>query len=232
MRHFCGELTGLRLLMADELDLIAGGNGQDTDDIPEDEEIVVTGRRIKMIDPTGYFGPIEYDMPQSGSGSDFNYGDEDDEPCPTERSELDEALANLAAGSPTASAIIAAAKSNSVNIIIVNVQDSDGYDDVFYNNSTKTIYWDPFAAASGTNSYNGEGYAEAPTMTLMHELVHWSNPTLSEFDVIRITNEIAREMNSSGSSFYVNRSDHAGQGYYTVNDTDSSTYNLVRPGCP
>lgn len=35
MRHFSGELDGLRLLMADELELIAGGDGEDTDDVPE-----------------------------------------------------------------------------------------------------------------------------------------------------------------------------------------------------
>jgi hypothetical protein len=47
MRHFSGELEGLRLLMADELDLIAGGDGEDTDDQPQPpptelEQIVVT----------------------------------------------------------------------------------------------------------------------------------------------------------------------------------------------
>lgn len=36
MRHFSGEFEGVRLLMADELDLIAGGEGEDTDDVPED----------------------------------------------------------------------------------------------------------------------------------------------------------------------------------------------------
>lgn len=35
MRHFSGEFGGLRLLMADELDLIAGGEGEDTDDVPD-----------------------------------------------------------------------------------------------------------------------------------------------------------------------------------------------------
>lgn len=35
MRHFSGELDGLRLLMADELDLIAGGDGEDTDENPQ-----------------------------------------------------------------------------------------------------------------------------------------------------------------------------------------------------
>lgn len=35
MRHFSGEFEGIRLLMADELDLITGGEGEDTDDIQE-----------------------------------------------------------------------------------------------------------------------------------------------------------------------------------------------------
>lgn len=36
MRHFSGEFEGIRPLMADELDLIAGGEGEDTDDVPAD----------------------------------------------------------------------------------------------------------------------------------------------------------------------------------------------------
>ena len=32
MRHFSGDLQGLRLLMEDELELVAGGDGEDTDD--------------------------------------------------------------------------------------------------------------------------------------------------------------------------------------------------------
>lgn len=35
MRHFSGEFEGVRLLMADELDRIAGGEGEDTDEVPE-----------------------------------------------------------------------------------------------------------------------------------------------------------------------------------------------------
>lgn len=34
MRHFTEELVGVRLLLEDELDLIAGGDGEDTDDNP------------------------------------------------------------------------------------------------------------------------------------------------------------------------------------------------------
>ena len=51
MRHFSGEFEGIRLLMADELDAIAGGDGEDTDDNtpppPPDQinEIVVTAGR-------------------------------------------------------------------------------------------------------------------------------------------------------------------------------------------
>ena len=35
MRHFSGEFEGVRLLMEDELDLIAGGHENDGDDIPD-----------------------------------------------------------------------------------------------------------------------------------------------------------------------------------------------------
>lgn len=36
MRHFSGEFEGIRPLMADELNLIAGGEGEDTDDVQTD----------------------------------------------------------------------------------------------------------------------------------------------------------------------------------------------------
>jgi len=42
LRHFSGEMDGLRLLMADELDFIAGGDGEDTDDVTTVDEITVT----------------------------------------------------------------------------------------------------------------------------------------------------------------------------------------------
>lgn len=48
MRHFSGEFSGFRPLMLEELDVIAGGDGDDTDDVPtpiEPEEIVVNGIR-------------------------------------------------------------------------------------------------------------------------------------------------------------------------------------------
>ena len=53
MRHYSGEFEGIRLLMLDELDAIAGGDGEDTDDI------VVTGRRplppsVPLPPPGGY----------------------------------------------------------------------------------------------------------------------------------------------------------------------------------
>lgn len=37
MRHFSGELDGMRLLMADELEKVAGGDAEDGDDVPETE---------------------------------------------------------------------------------------------------------------------------------------------------------------------------------------------------
>jgi len=36
MRHFSGEFEGIRLLMLDELEAIAGGDGEDTDSPPND----------------------------------------------------------------------------------------------------------------------------------------------------------------------------------------------------
>ena len=39
MRHFSGEFEGVRLLMSDELDLIAGGDGEDTDDVPPPKDL-------------------------------------------------------------------------------------------------------------------------------------------------------------------------------------------------
>lgn len=53
MRHFSGEFEGVRLLMADELDMIAGGDGEDTDDVQEPQEpaeIVVNGIRQDQVD--------------------------------------------------------------------------------------------------------------------------------------------------------------------------------------
>jgi len=53
MRHFSGEFEGIRLLMEDELDLIAGGEGEDTDDVQRPDlvnepDIVVNGKRFKQ----------------------------------------------------------------------------------------------------------------------------------------------------------------------------------------
>lgn len=72
MRHFSGEFEGIRLLMLDELDMISGGDGEDTDDVPQPpppadaDDIVVTARRYHSSwTPTsggGYSG--------GGSGSD------------------------------------------------------------------------------------------------------------------------------------------------------------------
>ena len=55
MRHFSGELDGLRLLMADELDLIAGGDGEDTDDVTTLPPVIVTA-----TPPPGYSGVGQY----------------------------------------------------------------------------------------------------------------------------------------------------------------------------
>lgn len=52
MRHFSGEFTGLRLLMEDELELIAGGDGEDGDELPEPAklpEIIVKATADKTV---------------------------------------------------------------------------------------------------------------------------------------------------------------------------------------
>jgi len=41
MRYFSGEFKGVRVLLADELDQISGGQGEDTDDVTTLEEIIV-----------------------------------------------------------------------------------------------------------------------------------------------------------------------------------------------
>lgn len=79
MRHFSGEICGLRLLMEDELDLIAGGEGEDTDDVPppppeQVDEIVVTGHRVK----TDYdVGQLFRFLGTGDSLSGGNYGGDD-----------------------------------------------------------------------------------------------------------------------------------------------------------
>jgi hypothetical protein len=239
MRHFSGEFEGVRLLMLDELDAIVGGDGEDTDDVQtppadpgDNEEIVVTGRRIQMfyIDMP-WAPPITFDLPSDPDPAPGQFQVMGD-PCPTARSELTEALDNLSAGSPTAAAMIQAAKDSFVRIELIRTDATSGVTEDGYANGTKTIYWDPFSAASGQNS-NGSFYAESPTMALMHEIAHWANPSLSEADIMRFTNEIAREMNTNlGTNYGTNRDNHTGS-YYIVTDTDSTSWDLAnhRPGC-
>lgn len=237
MRHFSGEFEGIRLLMLDELDAIVGGEGEDTDDVPtpdpnDNEEIVVTGRRIQMYAPSSPSAPpIIFDLPPDtdpAAGQFQVMGD----PCPTARSELNEALDNLAAGSTIAAAMIQAAKESFVRIDLIRTDATSGVRDDVYDPNTKTIHWDPFSASSGQNS-NGSFYYESPTMALMHEVAHWANPNASEADIMRFTNEIARQMNATlGTNYGTNRDIHAGS-YFIVDDTDSAYFDLgkVRPGC-
>lgn len=75
MRHFSGEFSGIRLLMADELAQIAGGDGEDTDDVapPAVEEVVVTA--------PSYTYPI-YPVPEpviGGGGGDGGSGNPEDD---------------------------------------------------------------------------------------------------------------------------------------------------------
>ncbi|AOH85620.1 hypothetical protein AWL63_18435 [Sphingomonas panacis] len=218
--------------MLDELDAIAGGEGEDTDEVADpDEEIVVTGRRITMTPINLNLPPIIIDLPPDYDPDPGQLGITGD-PCPVVRSELNEALSNLEAGSPTGALIIAAARESYVNINLMQI--GVNYADDFYDDWTKTIYWDPFSALSGVNSDGVTYFAESPTMLLMHELVHWANPQLGHEGVWRLTNEIAREMNANtGTSHGTNR-DNGGGSNYIVTDTDSTNWpglGVARPGC-
>lgn len=77
MRQFTDDMQGLRLLMADELDLVAGGNGQDTDDTTV-EGITVWGENPAdvgsgwfVFDLLGWggFGSLNDCAPQSGGAT-------------------------------------------------------------------------------------------------------------------------------------------------------------------
>lgn len=85
MRHFSGELDGLRLLMADELDLVAGGDGEDTDDNPV-AEITVTGSYNAGAQPISpfSFGSYYYGGgygTSTGPGGDQQMLPANDTPC-------------------------------------------------------------------------------------------------------------------------------------------------------
>lgn len=241
MRHFSGEFQGLRLLMGDELDAIAGGDGEDTDDVqtdPNDEEIVVTGRTITMIpNPALLLPPITYTMPEDpdpNTGGQFQVLGDD---CPTARNELQEALSTLRIGSPTAAAIIAAAEQSYMRIELTrSATPADAV--IQYNDGSKTVSWDPFVAVGGVNS-NGTTYSISPTMALAHELVHWSIPGAgdSEATVMRLANEIAREMNAyyGTGTFDTSRDVYGSTSKIFVKDAnnDDRKWNLgdTRPGC-
>jgi hypothetical protein len=76
MRHFSGDFDGLRLLMEDELDFIAGGEGEDGDELSTLPEIVV----IAKPDRTEWFMPNHLSW---GGGPDIN---SPDGPEPTDAS--------------------------------------------------------------------------------------------------------------------------------------------------
>lgn len=231
MRHFSGEFEGIRLLMADELDLIAGGEGEDTDDVPppppEEPDIVVTGRRITSAPVPGFTGPIIIDLPPDPDPEqpdDFDLIDD----CTTTRNELNEAMNNLQAGSPAAAAIIAAARQSGLDIKLIREDTTSNV--TSYNPTTGVLSWDPFSAATGIN-YNNTQYTLTPTMSLAHELIHWANPNLTEIEVIRVANEIAKEMNKNmGWNFDTQRDRHYAEDTYNVSDTDATSAG-TRPAC-
>lgn len=88
MRHFSGEFSGIRLLMSDELLEIAGGEGEDTDDVPppppEPDEIVVNGQRLPnnfYYSPPIVTGGGGFGGGGGGNGPEDDYRDAPDTPC-------------------------------------------------------------------------------------------------------------------------------------------------------
>ena len=90
MRHFSGEFVGMRPLMADELDLIAGGEGEDTDDVSEettDDKACEIASLIRSQpnyanQEFGYFilsdgSGIRMSQQFSGSSGDIQFGPND-----------------------------------------------------------------------------------------------------------------------------------------------------------
>jgi len=231
MRHFSGDFKGVRLLMLDELDAIAGGDGEDTDSPPapdpEQPDIIVIGTRITSAPVPGFASPVTIDLPSDPSPQAqgaFNVGGG----CNTSQGELSEALYNLSTGSAAARAIVDAARESSLTINLIRedtTSDRDGY-----STNTHILSWDAFSATYGQN-YDGSAYTESPTMSLAHELVHWANPNLTEVEVIAVTNEIAKQMNQSfGTDYETHRDNHTGLGRTNVNDTDNANAS-DRPAC-
>lgn len=86
MRHFSGEFEGIRLLMADELTEIAGGEGEDTDTVPptEVEEVIVNGVLLPhqyYYSPPIISGGGGYGAGGDGAGPEDDYPDAADTPC-------------------------------------------------------------------------------------------------------------------------------------------------------
>jgi len=71
MRHFSGDFNGMRLLMEDELDLIAGGDGEDGDELPVLPEVIV----VAHADHTSYYMPNHFNW-GGGPGPVHSYNPE------------------------------------------------------------------------------------------------------------------------------------------------------------
>lgn len=67
MRHFSGEFSGVRLLMLDELEAIAGGEGEDTDDVPTDFDTITVHGEADGSDT--FFVPLFWTTSPFGGGS-------------------------------------------------------------------------------------------------------------------------------------------------------------------
>ena len=151
------------------------------------------------------------------------------DPCPVAHAEAYQALASLQK-SPTAAGLLAKANAAGLEVIL-NRNHQDSYDPGL---GYGFVSWDPYSAASGRNE-DGSYWVESPTLGLIHEIVHWSDASLSAAGVHAIVNQVARELNANtGTRYGANRGATSEEGSaYLVADTDSTAFDLatVRPTC-
>ena len=226
---------GLRELTVSELELVSGGYY-----IPGYGWIVDgPGYSPWIVGPSdggsgggsGVGGPSEAPSPPP-SVPDFHLRGRD---CPIDKDAAHQALDELYNGSRTARDLMDSAFQHGVQLDIfkwnsVSPDQVDEYRD-------RSIFWDPFLMASGTNK-DGSVYVQSSEMALAHEFVHagnWDNPKFqgsdSEAAVMAVENQIARELNAGyGLNYQTNRDNHTGQSYNSTSIHD--TQGGLRSDCP
>lgn len=145
--------------------------------------------------------------------------------------------------SPTAQALIDAAKARGVTLTLVytNLAYVAGQPQDRFDVNFNTITWDPFVWVRGHNS-DQSVYELAPIMLLAHELVHaghGDDPTYqgadSEALVMQIANQIALEVNANAPSAFpdynTNRDNHVRDTQHYSTDSASTSFTITRPGC-